>query len=53
MEELQSKEFAFGANWFFYGHRNKLTLDVTRETNTVDNPNNQYWGIRFQWDVSF
>lgn len=53
MEELQSKEIAFGGNWFFYGHRNKLTLDVTRRTNTVDEPDNQYWGMRFQWDVSF
>lgn len=53
IEELQSKELAFGANWFFYGHRNKLTLDVTRKTNTVENPSDQYWGVRLQWDVSF
>ena len=47
------KEYTLGANWFFKGHRNKLTLDLSRvirrqapETDTSDR-------IRLQWDWSF
>lgn len=48
------EEYAFGANWFFNGHRNKLTAEVTyfefqAETEYLDS------GLRFriQWDISF
>jgi hypothetical protein len=47
------KEYTLGSNWFFKGHRNKLTLDVSHiirrqapETDTSDR-------IRLQWDWSF
>ena len=47
------KEFTLGSNWFFNGHRNKLTLDLSRvirrkapETDTSNR-------IRLQWDWSF
>jgi hypothetical protein len=47
------KEFTLGANWFFQGHRNKLTLDLSRvirrEAPETDTSNR----IRFQWDWSF
>ena len=51
--KLDEKEIAFGANWFFYGHRNKLTLDVTRNTNYTEPAEQDNWTTRFQWDVSF
>ena len=51
--QLDAKEMAFGANWFFYGHRNKLTLDVARNTNFTEAVNQDNWRTRFQWDVSF
>jgi phosphate-selective porin OprO/OprP len=46
-------ELAFGGNWFFNGHRNKLTLDVTRLRESTDVSRSAFWGIRLQWDVSF
>jgi phosphate-selective porin OprO/OprP len=51
----ESKELSLGANWFFHGHRNKLTFDVTRRTETATPGDNDTdnWGVRLQWDVSF
>ena len=47
------KEFTLGSNWFFNGHRNKLTLDLSRvirrEAPETDTSNR----IRLQWDWSF
>ena len=47
------KEYTLAANWFFKGHRNKLTLDLShvirREAPETDTSNR----IRFQWDWSF
>lgn len=51
--EPQLKEFSIGGNWFFYGHRNKLTLDITRNTGEDDLEFEHSVGIRLQWDVSF
>jgi len=45
-------ELAFGGNWFFNGHRNKLTLDVTRLKESTDVGHSAFWGIRLQWDMS-
>jgi len=45
-------ELSFGGNWFFNGHRNKLTLDVTRLRESTDVASSAFWGIRLQWDVS-
>lgn len=48
-------EYTFGANWFFNGHNNKLTLEYSHfDYNQFD----FYIGeignrIRFQWDISF
>jgi phosphate-selective porin len=46
-------EITFCGNWFFHGHRNKLTLDVSRLG--LENPagDRSAWRGRFQWDVSF
>lgn len=47
------KEFTLGLNWFFNGHRNKLTLDlshvVRRQAPETDTSNR----VRLQWDWSF
>jgi phosphate-selective porin len=53
--ENTRKEVTLGANWFFHGHDNKLTLDMSRLTIDdrlagLDDTANR---VRFQWDVSF
>ena len=49
------EEFTLGANWFFRGHGNKLTLDWSRlnlDDNFVNDKESEN-RVRFQWDVSF
>jgi len=47
------KEYTLASNWFFKGHRNKLTLDlshvVRRQAPETDTSNR----VRLQWDWSF
>ena len=47
------RELTFGANWFFAGHRNKLTADTSRLS--LETPAQDYsvWRVRLQWDLSF
>jgi hypothetical protein len=49
------QEFTTAANWFFYGHNNKLTLDYSYLTldDDVLSRNVSDQRVRFQWDVSF
>jgi len=49
------QEFTTAANWFFYGHNNKLTLDYSYLTldDDVLARNVADHRVRFQWDVSF
>lgn len=49
------EEFTIGANWFFKGHNNKLTLDYSRLKldDSILNQNESENRLRFQWDVSF
>lgn len=50
------QEFTTGLNWFFAGHRNKLTLDASHLTLEQPTPNLPAWTeqrVRLQWDVSF
>lgn len=47
------KEFTLGANWFFNGHRNKLTLDVSRMTRREAPETDTSNRARLQWDWSF
>jgi phosphate-selective porin len=53
--ENTREELTIGANWFFSGHNNKLTVDLSRLT--VDDGllglNDSENRLRFQWDVSF
>jgi len=48
-------ELTFAANWFFDGHRNKLTLDVSKLEleDDVLARNVSDERVRLQWDVSF
>jgi phosphate-selective porin len=52
-DDLQ-RDIALAANWFFNGHLNKLTAEVShftfQENATVDH---EGWRVRLQWDVSF
>jgi phosphate-selective porin OprO and OprP len=45
-------ELSSAANWFFTGHRNKLTLELSRLTLEDPVSRGKVWRIRFQWDVS-
>ena len=54
------EEYTVGFNWFFAGHRNKLTLDVSHLTLSALDPNPMVEDktlseqrVRLQWDVSF
>ena len=48
------QEFTGAINWFFAGHRNKLTLDATHfELDRPVGSNQHEQRIRLQWDVSF
>ncbi len=48
----ENKEFTLAVNWFFNGHRNKLTSDVSRLD--IDDPqgHTRDWRFRLQWDLS-
>ena len=48
------QELTMGLNWFFSGHRNKLTIESSYLENTHDTEF-QHSGFRYriQWDISF
>lgn len=53
--ENAREEITLGANWFFKGHNNKLTVDYSR-LKLDDRVLGMYESenrLRFQWDVSF
>jgi hypothetical protein len=48
------RELTFGANWFFSGHDNKLTADVSRlELDQGAATTLRDYRLRVQWDISF
>jgi phosphate-selective porin len=48
------RELTFAANWFFAGHRNKLTLDFSFLDREAADPSEQRERrLRLQWEVSF
>jgi len=51
----ERQEVTFAANWFFRGHNNKLTFDVSRLRLEDDflNQNEAESRARLQWDISF
>jgi phosphate-selective porin len=52
-EDDRQTELTFGANWFFAGHRNKVTADVSRLELEAPGDDHSDWRFRLQWDVSF
>ena len=49
----QRRETTLAANWFFNGHRNKLTVDFSRVTDAAAAPDSrQQDRVRLQWDIS-
>ena len=53
--ENAREEFTLGANWFFKGHNNKLTMDYSRLRldDSILGMHESEDRLRFQWDVSF
>jgi len=49
----KERETTVGANWFFSGHRNKLTADISRVVRRDVADNQTETRVRLQWDVSF
>lgn len=51
----EREEYTFGANWFFNGHRNKLTADFSYLTldDGLEQLSDSENRVRLQWDVSF
>lgn len=47
------QELTLAGNWFFDGHRNKLTADVSRLTDSTSGPEAVTNRFRLQWDISF
>ena len=47
------REITLGANWFFNGHRNKVTLDVSRVGRKLAPETDTSNRVRLQWDWSF
>ena len=48
------QELTGALNWFFRGHANKVTLDVSRITlQRADAPDLARSRVRLQWDVHF
>ena len=47
-----SSEVTLGANWFFEGHRNKLSVDVSRLEDGVEFPGGRRHRLRLQWEIS-
>ncbi len=50
------QEYTAGLNWFFAGHRNKLTLDASHLTLANEKEGHEDYSeqrVRLQWDVSF
>jgi len=50
----EQRETTLAANWFFNGHKNKLTFDISDlETTLPGGSLDDAIRLRFQWDVSF
>ena len=47
------REITLGANWFFSGHRNKITLDLSRVGRKLAPETDTSNRVRLQWDWSF
>jgi len=54
LEIPANREATVAANYFFAGHNNKLTLDVSHLESTIGTGSeDEGWRVRLQWDVTF
>ena len=49
----REREYSLAANWFFDGHRNKLTSDISYINRRMAPETDTNVRFRIQWDVSF
>ena len=48
------RELTVGANWFYNGHNNKVTMDISRLSTTLPKGSEDTgWRTRVQWDITF
>ena len=53
-QEIFLDEVSVAVNWFFNGHRNKLTAEISNFDYESEFQNfNNDWRFRLQWDISF
>jgi len=53
LENNRQNETSVAANWFFKGHKNKLTMESTYFSFQDENLNlSKGWRFRLQWDIS-
>lgn len=45
-------EITLASNWYFSGHRNKLTADISRLKTRLNSDSRSSWRLRLQWDLS-
>ncbi|WP_417592998.1 OprO/OprP family phosphate-selective porin [Owenweeksia hongkongensis] len=46
-------ETSLAANWFFAGHKNKLTMEISRfDAEDLNFDYQEQWRFRIQWDIS-
>ncbi|WP_336515353.1 porin [Pollutibacter soli] len=53
IKENNEKESGGAVNWFFNGHKNKLTAELTYFDFTRISASEHGWRFRLQWDISF
>ena len=51
-DNLENLEFTVGANWFFNGHRNKLTTDMSYVEAQDEREKGSEYRFQVQWDLS-
>lgn len=51
-ESARQKEFAVALNWFFKGHKNKVTVDASRFSLSDSNQSDDTWRYSLQWNVT-
>ncbi|HEY5823283.1 MAG TPA: porin [Cyclobacteriaceae bacterium] len=54
IKEQQGTETSMAMNWFFSGHKNKLTTEVNYfNYENIENYPAEEWRLRLQWEISF
>jgi phosphate-selective porin OprO and OprP len=51
VDQNRQTELTFAGNWFFGGHRNKITVDTSRIGLQAPTGPRARWRLRIQWDI--